>query len=126
MNPLDNDITFLEWETLSFSQKCEIWNHHWDPYIPQVGASTKKEIINNFIKKTSLNGLQYGIKSFGWGGYMLFVIVDNSKIRVPKQFSDLPVNKGVVKEWMGKNQVEVKFSYGGTFVVNIEEKIVVG
>ena len=41
---------------------------------------------------------------------MLFIIVDNSKIRVPKQFSDLSVNKGVIKDWVNKDEAKITFN----------------
>ncbi|BES63164.1 hypothetical protein [Dysgonomonas capnocytophagoides] len=121
-----DDITFSEWDSLSFSEKCEICNHHWNPHSPQIGSSIKREIINNFIKHTSFNGLQYGIRSFEWGIYMLFVIVEDAKTRVPKKYSDLLVNKGIVKEWVDKNQVLVKFNYGGSLIINLESNIIIG
>lgn len=126
MKLLNNDITFLEWDALPISEKREIWNHYWNPYEPQIGAFTKSEIVDNLTKSIPINALQCGIRSFGWGVYMLFVIVDNSKIRVPKQFSGLSVNKGVIKDWVNKDEAKVTFNYGGTLITNMNEKIVIG
>lgn len=121
----EEDINFLKWESLPFSKKQDISNHYWNPYKPEVGASLKQDIVNSFIKSTSIDALQYGIGSFGWEVYLLFVIVENPKIRVPRKFSDISINKGVVKEWIDKNHARVKFNYGGTFIINLEEKIVI-
>lgn len=82
----------------SISKKRDIWNHYWNPYKPEIRASLKRDIVNNFIKSTSIQALQYGIRSFGQEVYLLFIIVENSKVRVPKRFSDIFINKGVVKE----------------------------
>ena len=122
---LDKDITFCDWQTLSPTEKCHIINNYWNPRAPQIGISIKHEIVDNFIKSISINGLQYGIKSFGWGAYLLFVIVQDSKTRVPKKYSDILVNKGVVKEWINNNHAKVKFDYGGTEVINLKEKIII-
>lgn len=121
----EEDINFLKWESLPFSKKQDISNHYWNPYKPEVGASLKQDIVNSFIKSTSIDALQYGIGSFGWEVYLLFVIVENPKTRVPRKFSDISINKGVVKEWIDKNHARVKFNYGGTFIINLEEKIVI-
>ena len=123
MSNSDKDIGFNEWQNLSYSDKRDIWNHYWNPYHPEIGMSTKREIVENFIKSTKINGLQFGLGTFGWGVYMLFVIVEKSSIRVPKNFSDLHVNKGIIKKWIDKNKVEVKFSDGGTTTIDLYNKI---
>jgi hypothetical protein len=125
MNKSDKDIGFKDWQKLTFSDKREIWNHYWNPYEPEVGLRTKQEIVENFISSTKIDGLQFGIGNFGWGVYMLFVIVDNSKIKVPKNFSDLPINKGIVKKWIDKTKIEVKFNYGGTTTIDLNDKIII-
>src|SRR5688572_17356735 len=91
------ELSFTEWQKLSYSDKREIWNHYWDPYKPEIGLKTKQEIVDNFIKSTGINASQFGLKNFGWGAYLIFVVVEDSKIRVPRQFSDISVNKGVIK-----------------------------
>ncbi|NVO10273.1 MAG: hypothetical protein HXX16_09960 [Bacteroidales bacterium] len=125
MEQSDKNISFSEWQELTFSDKREIWNHYWNPYEPEIGFRTKKEIVDNFIKSININALQYGIGNFGWGVYELFIIVEDSSIIIPKTFSDISINKGVVKEWIDKNKVEVKFDYGGTTTIDLEQKIVI-
>ncbi len=125
MENSDKDIGFIEWQRLSFSDKREIWNHYWNPYEPEIGHKTKQEIVDNFIKSTKIKGLQYGLGYFGWGAYQLFVIVNDSSIRVPKNFADISVNKGIIKKWIDKNNVEVKFNYGGTTTVDLGQKIII-
>jgi len=122
---LDKDITFSEWESLSATEKLYIINNYWTPYKCQIGAFTKREIVYNFIKSTAVSGIQYGIRSFGWEVYLLFVIVENSGIRVPKEFSNISVNKGVIIEWIDNKHAKVKFGYGGTEIINLEEKIII-
>lgn len=122
---LNKDVTFSEWKMLSSTEKLYIINNHWNPYEPLIGITTKREIIDNFIKTIPINGLQYGIRSFGWEVYFLFIIVENSKTRIPEKFSDIPINKGVVKKWIDDKHVEVKFRYGGTEVISLEERIII-
>jgi len=86
----------------------------------------KKEIVDNFIKSTGLNALQFGLKSFGWGVYFIFVVVEDSKTRVPKKFADISVNKGVIKNRLDNDMVEVKFDYGGTSKVDLKQPIIIG
>ena len=125
MSDSKKDIGFDDWEGLSFSEKREIWNHYWNPYEPEIGLKTKRELVEQFISSTKIDGLQFGIGNFGWGVYMLFVIVENSRIRVPKNFSDLPVNKGIVKKWIDKKKIEVKFNYGGIIRIELNDKIII-
>ncbi len=125
MNKSNKDIGFNKWQKLSLAEKREIWNNYWNPYEPEIGLNTKREIVDNFINSTQINGIQFGIGNFGWGVYMLFVIVENSKIKVPSNFSDLPVNKGTVKKWIDKNKIEVKFNYGGTTTINLNDRIII-
>lgn len=122
---LDRGFIFSEWEKLTPDEKEYIINNYWNPYEPQIGISTKYEIINSFIKSIHINSLQYGIRSFGWGVYLLFVIVENSKIRIPKRYSGISVNKGIVKDWIDEKYIKVKFDYGGIEVICLKERVVV-
>ena len=54
---------------------------------------------------------------------MLYVIVKDSKTRIPKEFSDLPVNKGVIIERLDNYKAKVKFGYGGTTEVDLKDKM---
>ena len=125
MSDIKKDIGFKEWGNLSLSEKGDILNHYWNPYEPEIGLKTKREIVENFINSTNINGLQFGLKYFGWGIYMLFVIVENSRIRVPKNFADISVNKGIVTKWIDKYKIEVKFNYGGITTIELNNKIVI-
>jgi len=120
------DYTFDKWQQLSLEEKSEILNHYWNPYKPLIGYDTKKEIVENFIKITKINGLQFGLRSFGWYVYEIYVVLDNSKIRVPKEFADLTVNKGLIIDKIDDNLVKVKFNYGGTLDIDLTQKIFIG
>ena len=115
-----------QWKQLSENEKRNIVNHYWDPYNPSVGYKTKKEIIDDFIKETNIPVRQFGLKSFGWTVYMLYVVVDDSQIRVPAIFRGLPVNKGVIIESPRTDKSKVKFKYGGTLELNLTDKIMIG
>ena len=120
------DYAFEEWLKLDFSVKREIWNHYWDPWNPSIGYKTKMELVENLIKNTKFNSLQYGIKSFGWYVYQLYVVVENSKIRVPRHFAELSVNKGLVIGRIDNDHVRVKFSYGGEQDIDLRQRIYIG
>ena len=116
-------MTFDQWNELSFESKREIWNHHWNPYEPEIGMNTKQAIVEQFAEELKIDFKQIGIGSFGWTVYMLFVIVADSKTRVPTRFSDLSVNKGIIKEMLENGKARVKYGYGGTFDVDLTEKM---
>jgi len=120
---IERDLTFDEWNTLPFETKREIWNHYWNPCEPEIGRKTKKEIIERFSNDLKIDFEQIGIGSFGFGVYMLFVIVKDSKTRVSKKFSDIPVNKGVIQGGSNNQKVIVKFDYGGTMEIDLTEKM---
>ena len=98
-------------------RKREIWNHVWSPFDREVGKNTQECLIRAFEeknKKIKENSIKIG---FGWFGHYiacLYVLVSDSKLRVPKHFSDLPVNKGVVKKKLNENEFLVDWSIGGT------------
>jgi hypothetical protein len=120
------DFLFSEWQRLSYSEKREIWNHYWNPYKPLIGYDTKKDIVRNFIEISNIDGLQFGLRCFGWEVYEIYVVVENSKIRVPKKFADLPVNKGLLINKINDSFATVKFDYGGTLDIDLTEKIFIG
>lgn len=121
------DYNFDEWRILSFEQKREIWNHYWNPYEPKIGYETKRAIVENFMKTLKIEVLQCGLRSFGWYVYELYVVVNDSKIRVPKKFEDLNVNKGLlIRKIDDGNLVNVKFEYGGTLQIDLSQKIYIG
>ena len=120
------DYTFEKWQQLTYEQKRDIWNHYWTPYNPTIGYEAKKNIVENFIVTSKVKGFQFGLRSFGWEVYELYVVVDNSKIRVPKKFADLPVNKGVIIARIDDKLAKVKFDYGGTFDIDLTQKIFIG
>jgi hypothetical protein len=120
---ITRELTFAEWYNLSIESKRDIWNHYWNPYEPEIGKKTKQVIVEQFANDLNTDFEQIGIGSFGWSVYMLYVVVKDSKTRIPKEFSDLPVNKGVIIEHLDNCKAKVKFGYGGTAEVDLNDKI---
>ena len=114
-----------QWKNLDYKDILHAINHYRTPFEPNVGEKTKKEIIDEFISTVKFPALQFGIKSFGWYVYMLFAVVDNSRIRVPSKFMRLSVNKGIIISKTEDNKAIVKFGYGGTFEVDLSQKIII-
>jgi hypothetical protein len=114
-----------KWKSLSLDEKREIWNHVWDPFHPQIGFITKSEIVECFVKNIKINALQYGIRSFGWYVYALYVVVEDSRIKVPEKFLDVNVNKGVFQKTIDKNKALVKFRYGGLTEIDLTDKVII-
>ena len=112
-----------QWKNLSQIEINKVVNHYWDPYNPSIGQKTKFEIVNCFIKETKIPAHQFGIKSFGWTVYMLFLIVENTNQSIPSTFLGLSVNKGVIVNNVADKKTMVKFEYGGTFEMDLTEKI---
>tara|TARA_R110000850_G_scaffold46160_1_gene116310 strand:+ start:134 stop:526 length:393 start_codon:yes stop_codon:yes gene_type:complete len=123
IKPITRELTFEEWNNLSMESKSDICNHHWNPYEPVIGEKTKQVIVEQFANELKIDFEQVGIASFGWTVYMLFVIVKESKMRIPKEFSNLPVNKGVILEYLNENKAKVKFGYGGTTEIDLTDKM---
>jgi hypothetical protein len=123
INPITKELTFEEWNDLSFESKRDIWNHHWNPYEPKIGEKTKRAIVEKFANDLNVEFEQIGIGTFGWTVYMLFVIVNDSKIRIPKRFSEVPVNKGIIIEHLDSVKAKVKFGYGGTAEIDLTDKM---
>lgn len=123
IKPITRELTFDEWEDLSYESKRDIWNHHWNPYELKYGKETRISIVNAFADNLKIEFQQIGIGYFGWGVWMLFVIVDNSRIRIPKEFASIPVNKGIIIENLNDNVARVKYGYGGTVELDLTEKL---
>lgn len=98
---LKRDFSFPEWCALSFEDKRTIWNHHWNPFEPEIGRPTREAIVNAFRTAHPATSKAARAIGFGYFGHYvgcLYVIVDGGKTSVPKKFADLIVNKGVVRE----------------------------
>jgi hypothetical protein len=119
------NLNFDDWQTLDKNAKIEIINNVWNPYKPEIGFKLKSEIVQNFVKLFADKGIQYGIANFGWGVYMLYIVVKDSKTRIPKEFSGLLVNKGIIKSKLEENEFVVKFGYGGTSKIKIDSEILI-
>ena len=125
---MDNEQLISDWKdwiNLPIDEKRYIINHVWNPFDASIGYNTKSSIINNFIKKVNNSGIQYGIKNFGFYVYMLFIVVEDSQIRIPKEFAGILINKGVVIDKCIDKYL-VKFQYGGKIEIDLKDKIVIG
>ena len=126
MNKEDKIIDKIEWNELCDEEKTNIViKEKWDPYNPNLGKEIKTKIIDDFITKYQMNLKQIGIKSFGWEVYMLYVVVENSRQRIPRQFLGLTTNKGLIINKTDGGKSKVKFNYGGTFDLDLTSKIVI-
>jgi hypothetical protein len=114
-----------QWEKLDEIQRNNIVNHYWDPYNPTIGQKTKKQIVDYFTRKLKIPGRQFGLKTFGWTQYMLYVIVDNSKQKVPSNFLGLAVNKGVIVNDSIAEKTTVKFRYGGATQIDLTKNVII-
>jgi len=114
---LHRDFSFEEWSELSFEDKREVWNHYWNPYEPEKGKSTRHAIINAFCKaypEIVSSALEIGYGYFGWYVGSIYVIIDGS-IKVPMNFADILINKGIIINKITKDTVHVKWrNVGGS------------
>ena len=117
-------MKYSEFDTLNTEDKGKIVGN-WNPNKPYIDSDLKLEIVNAFMSSTKWIGLQYGIANFGWNIYMIFIVVEKSNTRIPKTFSGLPVNKGVVQNKIDENNYIVKFSYSGKATKTLSDKIVI-
>jgi len=123
MKDINFEYNLQQWLKLTDIERINIINHNWDPYNPTIGQKIKGEIVNEFISKNRITARQFGLKSFGWTVYMLYVVVDNSRERVPSKFLGLSVNKGIIISKIVDNKAMVKFNYGGTLEIDLTERI---
>lgn len=124
---LHRDFSFKEWSELFFEDKREVLNHYWDPCEPGRGKSTRQAIIKAFCKaypEIVRSALEIGYGYFGWYVGCIYVIIDAS-IRVPRHFSDISINKGIIINKVSEDTVHVKWrSVGGAdkkFKLNTQE-----
>ena len=115
---LKRDFTFEEWETLAFEEKRDIWNHYWNPYESNVGKKTRDSIISAFkIQHTQLceAAIDIGFGYFGFNVGCIYIVLENSKKKVPRHFSDVSINKGIVIDKKSNETYIVKWrDVGGT------------
>jgi len=108
---LHRDFTYEEWCQLSFEEKREVWNHYWSPYEPDKGRTTRRAIMDAFCEaypEITGSALETGYGYFGWYVGCIYVITDG-KIKVPKHFSDVLVNKGTIITNITKDIVHVRW-----------------
>ncbi len=113
---LERDYTFDEWDMLSSENKREIWNHYWQPYEPSIGKITRDAIIREFKNQhpnIAEKAIEIGYRYFGWYVGCIYVVVESANIRVPLEFSDVTINKGVVLDKKAGNTCVVKWRHCG-------------
>lgn len=94
------EYTYEEWKNLSLNFRRKIINQYWNPYLPEKGKETRQNIVEGFLLENPrlFKSFAVGIWWFGFYVVAIFVIVEDSKIRVPRKFCDIPVNKGILME----------------------------
>jgi hypothetical protein len=112
----EKHYSFHEWKNLDSEAKGKIINQ-WDPYKNDTNHVTQNNIVNGFLKQYSNNSsdfLTVGFGFFGWHVPCIYVIVNDSKIRLPQNFAGLFLNKGTVQNELGDNKFVIKWRYGGS------------
>ena len=124
---LERDFTFDEWDKLSFEEKRDIWNHYWNPYEPHIGENTRSAIISRFKsehKAISEAALAISYEYFGFGVGAITVVIEDKKIRVPKSFSDVLINKGTVLKRINEYRLLVQWrDVGGKFEYTLTKDV---
>jgi hypothetical protein len=120
------DYTFDDWGQLPNEKKIDIINNYWDPFDSTIGQKTKSTIIENFLRHQTDNSVrQVGIKNFGFYAVQLFVITDNSKLKIPTEFAGLIINKGIIEKQIKDNTYRIKWRDGGHDDIDLTEKIII-
>ncbi len=120
------DYTFDDWGQLPNEKKIDIINNYWDPFDSTIGQKTKSTIIENFLRHQTDNSVrQVGIKNFGFYAVQLFVITDNSKLKIPTEFAGLIINKGIIDKQIKDNTYRIKWRDGGHDDIDLTEKIII-
>ncbi|MDR3610642.1 MAG: hypothetical protein P4L27_08775 [Ignavibacteriaceae bacterium] len=115
---LYKDYSLKEWSNLTFNQKRDIWNHYWNRYDNEKGFKTRQNIINAFkdaYPELNKLSIETGFGYFGWDVGMIYVILEDSSIRVPSKFSDISINKGKLISRVNSKEIIVSWKrYGGS------------
>lgn len=111
------DYSFDEWENLPFEIKRDIWNNYWNPYKPEIGKITREALLDEFRRRylsLAKKAVDIGYDYFGWNVGAIYVVVQESSMQVPKEFSSVMVNKGVVTKIIDEKNLQVNWRYGGS------------
>ncbi len=109
---LFKEYTFEEWNKLSFENKRVIWNHYGNPWEVEKGIKTRQNILQSFktfYPDISKQAIEIGYGYFGWEEGMIYVIIDKPSQRIPKNFADISINKGILISRI--NSKEIIFSW---------------
>jgi hypothetical protein len=114
------DYTFDDWINLDNDIKRDLVNHYWNPYEPNIGLKTRQNIIDSF-KLAIKSELEYcKFRYFGFYAEAIFVIVKDPKVRLPRDFAGLVINRGKKLENLGDNIWLVKWNFSGKEKIKIE------
>lgn len=117
---------FLRWDTLSPKLKKVIMEQHWlkdSTSDDQDQIKLKTSIAEAFANRITPPPIQVGLSHFGWRKNMLFAIVKDDAKKLPKEFSGIPVNKGVIIEEKSNGLSSVRFDFGMSEDLDLSEKI---
>ncbi len=124
-NKIFKEYTFEEWNNLSYENKREIWNHYWNPFKPEIGIKTRQSIINSFKSNypdISKQSFEIGFGYFGWYDGMIYVIIEKPSLRIPHDFADISINKGILISRINSKEIIVSWrDCGGSnakFILN--------
>jgi hypothetical protein len=114
---MDNkNYSFTEWINLDSNQRQKLI-HNWNPYEKDANEKIQNAIVIGFkneFRNYIDDFLIVGFGFFGWNVPCIYVIVKNSKIKLPQHFAGLSVNKGIIQEVLEDNKFVIKWRYGGS------------
>lgn len=108
--------TFDEWMKLDSKSRRLIINE-WNPYQNDRKHETQSNLVAGFkdqYSSISSNFLAAGFGFFGWQVPCIYVVVSDSKIRLPQIFDGFLLNKGIIKEEIGDHKFVIKWRYGSS------------
>lgn len=120
MKPHYKEYNFNDWIHLSDDIRRDIQNHYWTPFDSAIGDKTRHGILEEFIKTIDND---YYLCEFGYFAHYIVgirYVPKDSKIRTPKNFHGVLLNKGSVKEMIEPNKIKVNWRYSGTEILEID------
>jgi len=112
------NYTYQEWLELDEEFISEELRR-WTLYGRKIGKKTQSELVKGFnteYSKIKAEVLTTGFDFIGWGSLIpcIYIVVSNSKIRLPNYFASLPLNKGIIQEKLEDDKYVIKWRHGGS------------